>query len=69
MTTNYDARFGDCDKVARTFHGLSYDESLEGCVRWKFVGCKECPNGRKSDCDALMRYDASVEWLQEEANG
>lgn len=62
--TNWEKFFGDSDRVARTFH--EYGDNLSQCVRFMYSGCKGCVFEGCS-CDSLNRYDASVEWLQEES--
>lgn len=63
MATNYESRFGDGDRVARSFH--KFGDGLGKCIRWTFKGCMGCRFDDQG-CDELDRYDASVEWLQEE---
>lgn len=64
--TNWETLFGDCDRVAKTHH--LYGNNLSQCVRFMYSGCKGCMFDGCS-CDSLNRYDASVEWLQEESDG
>lgn len=63
MATNYENRFGDSDRVTRAFH--AFGDNLGKCVRWVLVGCAGC-RFEFNGCDELEKYDASVEWLQEE---
>lgn len=63
---NLNKLFGDSDSVARTFQ--EYGDNISQCVRFMYSGCKGCMFDGCS-CDSLNRYDASVEWLQEEVNG
>lgn len=65
MATNYENRFGDCDKVARAFH--KFGDGLDMCVRWVCKGCAGC-RFEFGGCDELEKYDASFEWLQEECD-
>lgn len=62
--TNWELLFRDCYRVAKTHH--LYGNKLSQCVRFVYVGCKGCIF-EGLDCDSLNRYDASVEWLQEES--
>lgn len=66
MASNFERRFGDCDRIAREYvAGNLGPDGWSRCARANYVGCTDCRFEDK-DCNCLDRYDVSVEWLHEE---